>query len=66
MGSYWVMITRENEELTSHEIHAKDWNIDTLKTAEAVILLYSITMLRMISRRINQGKVDIHMDNKET
>ena len=39
IGTWWVMMTREKEELMSHEFHSKDWNFNTSKTVEVVILL---------------------------
>ena len=49
MGEFWVTMTRDDEELASHEMHAKDWNLNTSKTEEAVILLDLIETLRMTS-----------------
>ena len=65
MGAWWIMMAREKEELMSHEVCAKEWNFNTSKTAEAVILLGLIATLRAKVRNTNQGKVDVHMDNKE-
>ena len=65
MGAYWVIMTRKNEKLLSHKMHAKDWSYNTPKTAEAVILLDLITTLQSRARNANNGKVEIHMDNKE-
>ena len=65
MGAYWVIMTRKNEKLLSHEMHAKDWSYNTPKTAEAVILLDLITTLQSRAQNTNNGKVEIHMDNKE-
>ena len=31
MGAYWVIITRKNETLMSHEMHSKDWSYNTRK-----------------------------------
>ena len=50
MGVHWAMMTREKEELTSHEIHAKDWNFNTSKTAETVTQLDLITTLKKITQ----------------
>ena len=60
------LCVREKEELKSHEIHAKDWNLNTSKTAEAEILLDLIATLRMKSWNTNQEKVDVNLNNKET
>ena len=60
MGAYWVKMTKKNEILMSHEMHAKDWSFNTPKTADAVILLDLISMLQ--SRSWNTV---IHMDNKD-
>ena len=59
-------MTREKEEVISHKMHAKDWKLNTSKTAEAVILLDLVATLRMKSRKTNQGKGDVYMNNKET
>ena len=64
MGVFWVMMTKEEEDLPSHGIHAKDWSLHTSKKAEALILLDLIENLRIHSWSANQGKVDVHMDNK--
>ena len=45
MGAYWVIMTRKNEKLLSHEMHAKDWSYNTPKNSEAVILLDLIATL---------------------
>ena len=45
--------------------HAKEWNFNTSKTAEAVILLDLIATLRAKAKNTNQGKVKVHMDNKD-
>ena len=66
MGAYWVIMTRKNKTLLSHEMHAKDWSYSTPKTAEAVILLDLITTLQSRAQNTNNGRVDIHVDNKET
>ena len=66
MGAYWVVMTRKNETLVSHEMHAKCWSYNTPKTVEAVILLKLIATLQSRARNTNNGKVEIHMDNKET
>ena len=58
-------MTRKKEELMSYEMHAKDQNFNTSKTEEAVILLDFIAMLRMKQQNTNQGKIDVHMENKE-
>ena len=60
-----MMKKKKNEELISYEMHAKDQNINTSKMAESVSLLDLIATLRMTSWNTNQGKVDVHMDNKE-
>ena len=65
MGAFWIMMTRENEELIIYEMHEKDWKLSTSKTAEAAILLDLIATLRIKSRNTNQGKVDVHIDNIE-
>ena len=54
------------EGLMSHDLHAKEWNLNTLKTLEAVILLDLVATLKSKSRNINQGIVEVHMDNKNT
>ena len=46
-------------------MHAKEWNFYTPKTVEAVILSDLIVLLRAKVRSTNQGKVDVHIDNKE-
>ena len=46
IGSHWVMMTRDTEELTSHGIHAKDCDFNASKIAEAVILLDLIKTVR--------------------
>ena len=46
--------------------HAKEWNFNTSKTAEAVILLDLIATLRAKAKNTNQGKVEVHTDNKDT
>ena len=66
IGEHWVMMTRDKEELMSHETHAKEWSFNTLKAVEAVILLHLIATLRMKSYNINKGKIDSHMNNRET
>ena len=33
MGALWVMMKREREEIIIHEIHAKDWSLNTSKTS---------------------------------
>ena len=58
-------MTRENEGLISHEMHANYWNLDTLKKEEVLIPLELIATLRMRSWNKNQVKVDVHMENKE-
>ena len=47
-------------------MHAKDWSYNTQKTAELVILLDFIATLQSRARNTNNGKFEIHMDNKET
>ena len=58
-------MTREKEELTSHEMNTKEWNFNTSKRAEAVILLDTIATLRVKLRNTNQGKEEVHTDSKE-
>ena len=53
------------EELMRHELHAKEWNLNTSKTSEAVILLDLVTTLRAKARNTNQGRVEVHVDNKD-
>ena len=62
MIAYWLTMTKENEILMTHEMHAKDWSFKTLKTAEAVILLDFIAILQSRVRNTNNGKVDVHVD----
>ena len=59
------MTQRDKEELMTHEMHAKDWNFDSSKTEDVVILLDLIATLRIKSRITNQRKAEVHMDNKE-
>ena len=65
MGEHCVMMTRDEEGPMSHETHAKEWNFNTLKTVEAVILLHLIATLIMKSYNINKGKIDSHMNSRE-
>ena len=48
----------------SHELNAKEWNLNTTKTAEAVILLDLVATLRAKARNKNQGRAEVHMENK--
>ena len=45
MGAHWVMMTKWKEELTSHEMHAKDWNLNYSKKVEALTPLDLIATL---------------------
>ena len=45
--------------------HAKEWNFNTSKTAEAVILLDLIATLRAKAKNTDQGKVEVHVGNKD-
>ena len=49
----------------SHTFHAKEWNLDAPKTAEAVILLNLVPTLRAKDKNANQGRLEVHMDNKD-
>ena len=66
MEACWIMMTREKEELMSYEMRAKCRNFNTLKIAEALLLLDLITTLRMKSCNEDKGKIEFHMDNRET
>ena len=64
MGVYRVMMTRDKEELMNHGTRTKDWDFNTSKIVETVMLLELIVTLRKITC-INQGNVDSHLDNRE-
>ena len=51
MGAYWVIMTRKNQTLLSHEMYAKDWSYNTPKTTEAVILLDLIINFTIMSTK---------------
>ena len=63
-GGMRIMMKRDKEVLIIHEMNAKYWNFTTSKIAEEAILLDLILILRIKTRIINQGKSDVHMDNK--
>ena len=65
MGSWQVMMTTNKQKLISPEIHAKEWNFNTSKTAEAVTLLDLIATLRVKAMNANKGTVEVHVDNKD-
>ena len=64
MAAHWVMMKREKEELISHEMHAKYWNLNNSKTANTVSILDLIVTLRTKWRKTDERKVDVHIDNK--
>ena len=66
IGDHWVAMTKKNEILMSHETRTKKWSFNSPKTAEAVILLDLIATLHSRARNTNNGKADIHVNNKET
>ena len=59
------MITRDKEELTRHETHAKECHSNTSKTVVAAILLNVIVTLRVKSMSTNQGKSEVPVDNTD-
>ena len=39
MGGYWIIVIRDRWVLMEKEIYLKNWHINTLKSAEAIIIL---------------------------
>ena len=57
-------MTRGKEASMSRELHTKEWNLNTPKTAEAIIILDLVATIGAKDRNTNKGRVEVYMDNK--
>ena len=65
MGTYWVIMDREMKEiLMEREVFSKEQEMNTLRMAEAIILLDMIYTINGKSYDINGADMMVAMDNK--
>ena len=65
MGTYWVIMDQETKEiLIEKEVFSKEQEMNTPRTAEAVILLDMIHTINRKSYDINGADITVAMNNK--
>ena len=65
MGGHWIVTDEKNEEILDNTIYHKAWRNNTIKGAEAIVLLELVTMLHKRGKNITRGKITIAIDNRK-
>ena len=65
MGGYWIIINKEQTIEVKNTLFHKNWDDNTYKGAEAIILLELIEVIEKKGRHILSGKMTIGLDNRK-
>ena len=65
MGGHWVITDQKNEEVIENTLYHKAWRNNTIKGAEAIVLLELVMVLHKRGRNVTQGKICVSIDNKK-
>ena len=65
MGSHWLITDEKKQDMIQNTLFHKSWGNNTIKGAEAIVLLELITVLHKRSKNIISGKITIAIDNRK-
>ena len=65
MGGHWILTDDKKGEIIENTLYHKAWRDNTIKGAEAIVLLELVTVLRNRGRNVRNRKLTIVIDNRK-
>ena len=62
MSGYWIIANNVNKDVLSRDLHHKRWEHNSLGSAEVIVLLELLTVLKKRGRNMNDSKIVIGID----
>ena len=65
VGGHWIITDAQMSEVIDNTLYHNRWGFNTIKGAEAIMLLELMSVLRNRGREINHGKITVGIDNRK-
>jgi len=65
LGGAWIIMSTQGQEVLSNKLYHKEWDENSSKAAEAIVLLELVTVITKKSINIRSGKIIIALNCRE-
>ena len=65
IGGYWILVDTERRHIMQNTLYHKRWGENTVKGAEAIVLLELIIVIKNKGRNVESGKITMAVDNRK-